>query len=185
MNYQKLREQARQFQSITSLNVSEFDTLISPFEVHLKDALCYTARGTLRKNKISFSKYLPDAEHVLFCTLSYLKLNPLQSHHAASFDMSQEALSRWVKIGISCLNKTLKKLGHAPCRVGEKLPAHLLRNNEDESKDDENGANFFIDASESSIQRAKTGQKEDYSGKSHRHTMKHTYISNRSRKSYI
>ena len=82
----------------------------------------YTIRGTVRLNRIDYTASLPSAAHVLFFTLSYLKLNPLQEQHGASFDMSQESVYRWFRIGEKSLNQALKKGGYAPHRNGVNFP---------------------------------------------------------------
>lgn len=118
MNYENVRKRPSQFESVTSIKIDEFDALLIGFTINLKSALCQTSRGTIRLNRISYPDSLPSAAHVLFFTLSYLKLNPLQEQHGASFDMSQESVSRWFRIGEKSLNKTLSKGGYTPYRTG-------------------------------------------------------------------
>lgn len=122
MNYEKIRMRSSQFESVTSLKIEEFDKLLPEFESSLIHNLRYTTRGTVRLNRMEYSGNLPSAEHVLFFTLSYLKLNPLQEQHGASFDMSQESVSRWFRIGEKSLNLTLKKGGYTPHRDGVSFP---------------------------------------------------------------
>ena len=86
-----------------------------------------TTRGTIRRNKIQFPDSLSGADYVLFFTLTFLKLNPLQEQHGASFDMSQESVSRWFKIGEKCLNKALTKMGYIPHRQGSSLASFLKK----------------------------------------------------------
>lgn len=118
MDYEKVRNRSSQFESVTSLTIDEFDKLLVEFELSLNTILRRTSRGTIRLNQLSYPNSLPSAGHVLFFTLSYLKLNPLQEQHGASFDMSQESVSRWFRIGEKSLNTTLKKEGYTPHRVG-------------------------------------------------------------------
>lgn len=118
MNYEKVRTRSSQFESVTSLKIEEFDKLLVDFECSLKNLLKYTTRGTVRLNRIEYSTNLPSSEYVLFFTLSYLKLNPLQEQHGASFDMSQESVSRWFRIGEKSLSMALKKRGYTPHRTG-------------------------------------------------------------------
>lgn len=127
MNYEKVRFRSSQFESVTSLKVEEFDKLLVDFEICLTNHLRYTTRGTVRLNRIEYSDSLPSAEHVLFFTLTYLKLNPLQEQHGASFDLSQESVSRWFKIGEKSLNLSLKKGGYTPCRTGDSFPEWLKK----------------------------------------------------------
>jgi hypothetical protein len=74
MNYEKVRNRPSQFESVTSVKVEEFDKLLPEFTNCL--------------NRLEYPTSLPSAEHMLFFTLTYLKLNPLQEQHGASFDMS-------------------------------------------------------------------------------------------------
>ncbi|MEM7557281.1 MAG: transposase family protein [Cyanobacteria bacterium P01_A01_bin.84] len=181
MNYEKVRNRASQFESVTSLTVEEFDTLLPVFETYLKRSLCYTTRGTIRLNKLNYPSSLPSAAHILFFTLSYLKLNPLQEQHGASFDMSQESVSYWFRIGEKSLNAAMKKGGYTPHRDGSTLKNVLERKINNEPKEDKSdGEHYFIDASDRDIQRPnnKEEQEEKYSGKQHRHTIKNTCISN-------
>jgi hypothetical protein len=122
MDYEKVRLRNSQFESVTSLKVEEFDSLFVEFSSCLKRHLRYTTRGTIRLNRLDYPDSLPSGEHVLFFTLSYLKLNPLQEHHGASFDMSQESVSRWFRIGEKSLNLALKKGSYIPHRTGVSFP---------------------------------------------------------------
>jgi hypothetical protein len=181
MNYEKVRTRASQFESVTSVTVEEFDTLLPVFRICLKRELSYTTRGTIRLNRLDYADSLPSSAHVLFFTLSYLKLNPLQEQHGASFDMSQESVSYWFKIGEKSLNATLKKGGYVPHREGKTLASKLKKKADEVSKEEKSdGQHYFIDASDRDIQRPrnKEEQKEKYSGKQHRHTIKNTCISN-------
>lgn len=125
MNYEKVRLRPSQFESVTSLKIEEFDSLLPKFTVCLEQSLRYTTRGTIRLNKLEYPDSLPSASEMLFFTLTYLKLNPLQEQHGASFDMSQESVSRWFRIGEQALNKSLKKQGYAPHRDGSSFAEWL------------------------------------------------------------
>ena len=127
MDYEKVRLRSSQFESVTSLKVEEFDSLFVEFSSCLKGHLKYTTRGTIRLNRLDYPDSLPSGEHVLFFTLSYLKLNPLQEHHGASFDMSQETVSRWFRIGEKSLNMALKKGSYIPHRTGVSFPEWLKK----------------------------------------------------------
>ena len=192
MNYERIRLRPSQFESVTSLDVSEFDILLPLFKVEIDRVLRYTSRGTIRKNRLNYPLTLPSDAHVLFFTLTYLKLNPLQEQHGASFDMSQESVSRWFRLGEKALTLTLKKSGYVPCRDGVmfadwlKKASTALITQKQNSKDTEinelvtDGEHYFIDASDRGIQRPKDNeeQEEKYSGKHHCHTIKNTYVSN-------
>ena len=72
MNYERIRLRPSQFESVTSLDVSEFDILLPLFKVEIDRVLRYTSRGTIRKNRLNYPLTLPSDAHVLFFTLTYL-----------------------------------------------------------------------------------------------------------------
>lgn len=185
MNYHKLRTKPKQFLSLTSVTVEEFDEFLPTFEKELKWMLRRTTRGSIRKNRLKLPDALNSTAIFLFFTLSYLKLNPLQEHHAASFDISQPSVSRLIRLGLQALNEGLRKLGHKPCRDGEEFANFMvqLRSKQSDNqsdKDDQNGDHFYVDASGAEVQRPQddTAQKDNYSGKHHHHELKNTFVSN-------
>lgn len=181
MNYDKVRNRPSQFESVTSVTIAEFDSLLPVFETCLGKELCYTTRGTVRLNRLDYADNLPSAEYVLFFTLTYLKLNPLQEQHGASFDMSQESVSYWFRIGEKSLGAALKKMGYTPHRDGSTLSKILKKKTEERSETEKSdGEHYFIDASDRDIQRPSNDeeQEEKYSGKQQGHTVKNTCISN-------
>jgi len=88
--------------------------------------------------------------------LIYLKTNPLQEHHAASFGMTQSQANQLIHLLSSLLRKTLKKLGELPER-NEHRVIHVLKSCDD----------LLIDGVERPIQRPQASdlQKACYSGK--------------------
>ena len=183
MNYHKIRNRPNQFLALTSVTVEEFDEFLPLFEKMLKWELRRTATGSIRKNKLELPDTLNTSSIFLFFTLTYLKLNPLQEHHAASFDLTQPSVSRLIRIGIKALNEVLRKLGHQPCRDGESFAQFMTKirsyssDNQDDKTDDDH---FYLDASGNEVQRPQddTAQKDNYSGKHHHHELKNTFISN-------
>ena len=127
MNYESVRKRPSQFESVTSVRAEEFDNILSYFTPILDRRMRKTTRGTVRLNRMSFPESLPSAAHVLFFILTYFKLNPLQEQHGASFDMSQESVSRWFSIGEKCLNETMHKMGYVPHRQGDSLSDYLKK----------------------------------------------------------
>lgn len=118
MNYEKIRLRGPQFKSVTSLEVDEFDVLLADFSFYMDRTLRYTTRGEIRQKKLVLPSSLPDFGHLLFFVLTYLKLNPLQEQHGASFDLSQESVSRWYRLCLVALNSALRKQGDMPVRNG-------------------------------------------------------------------
>ena len=81
MKYEKVRKNAPQMLSLTSLTVSEFEALLPSFKYHW-DEYCsrYTFKGKLRE-RISYGRVtgkLPMIGDKLLFILSFLKNNPLQ-----------------------------------------------------------------------------------------------------------
>lgn len=176
MNYEKIRTQPNRFESLTSLRVEEFDLLLVEFERQLiKEQRKHNSRGTARLNKVAVDKQLPTAAHALFFITTYLKLNPLQEQHGASFDMSQAKVSRLVRTTLSALSSALEQMGHMPCRNGADFAA-FSEQRRSEGKEE----HFFLDASERDIQRPDNDEdQEDYfSGKKKAHKVKNTVVSN-------
>lgn len=187
MNYENIRQRPKQFQVVTSLNVEEFDKLLPNFGKELDYILRYTTRGTIRKNVMSFPNTLPTVSIFLFFVLTYLKLNPLQEQHGASFDMSQPSVSKWIKVGLLAFNRTLKKLGHSPCRDGQNFSTWVSKYKEKQIKEgrlkideEKEGEHFIIDGVSTCIERPLSyeEQEDHYNGKDHDHVIKNTVISN-------
>ncbi len=128
MNYEKVKLRPGQFESVTSLRLEEFHELLPVFEQQLRRHLRKTSRGTVRRNAMRYPNSLPTSGHLLFFTLTYIKLNPLQEQHGASFDMSQESVSRWFKTGEKSLHDALCKLDVMPHRDGATLGEVLKKN---------------------------------------------------------
>jgi hypothetical protein len=97
------------------------------YAVCLERLLKYTTCGKIRLNKLKYPDKLQSFSEILFFTLFYLKLNPLQEQHEASFDMSQESVSRWIRTGEKVLNKALRKQGYVPHRGGTSFAEWLKK----------------------------------------------------------
>lgn len=166
MNYYKIRNREKQFQSVTGLKLEEFEKLLSTFEEKWRNFYrIHTIEGKKRKGPISNpmkdTKSLPTVAEKLFFILVYLKNYSLQEMLAASFEISQSQASKWRKILTPLLHDTLKSLNVLPARQGQKV-ASILENL---------GENIcFQDATERLINRPKddSTQEEFYSGKKNR-----------------
>ena len=119
MKYEKVRKNAPQLLSLTSLSVSEFDALLPSFKYHWDEYYSrYTLEGKLRE-RISYGRItgkLPMIGDKLLFILSYLKNNPLQEYHGATYGMSQPQCNEWIHLLSDILFKTLKSLGELPDR---------------------------------------------------------------------
>jgi hypothetical protein len=159
MQYDKLRKNAPQLLSLTGLTVSEFEALLPVFKQHW-DGYCshYTIFGKLRE-RISYSRKkskLPKIEDKQLFILSYLKNNPLQEYHGATFGMTQPQCNGWIHLLLDILLKTLKSLGELPDRNSLRIE-HVLAACK----------NVLLDGTERPIQRPldEDRQKSCYSGK--------------------
>ncbi len=130
MNYSDIRQRKRQFESVTGLQVDEFDFLYEEFAVRWKKFYRYhTVEGLKRKhplnNPAKETKTLPSIAEKLFFILVYLKNYSLQEMLAASFGFSQGNASKWVNILQPVLQDSLKGLSLLPetesARVAKKL----------------------------------------------------------------
>ncbi len=159
MNYEKLKAQPQVFEGLTSLRPTEFDELVPHFEqVYLQQVRKATTRGTPRKNKLPDDQALPTSAHKLFFITTYLKLNPTQIHHGASFDISQAKVSRLLRLLLEVFNLTLYQLGYMPCRDASDYASFIDRRRTMGQEE-----HHILDASERPIQRPNNQQdREDY-----------------------
>jgi len=99
--------------------------------------------------------------------LIYLKTNPLQEHHAASFGMTQSLANILIHLLCSLLRKTFKRLGELPKRNEYRLK-YILKLCED----------VLLDEVVSPIQRPQASdlKKTCYSGKN-THNVKNNLLS--------
>jgi hypothetical protein len=159
MRYAKLRKNAPQLLSLTGLTVSEFDVLLPSFKYHWDEYYShYTLKGKFRE-RISYGRKtgkLPMIGDKLLFILSYLKNNPLQEYHGATFGMTQPQCNDWVHLLSDILVKTLKSLGELPDRNPLRME-HVLVGIKD----------VLLDGTERPIQRPmdEERQKSCYSGK--------------------
>lgn len=162
MDYKKVRENAKQFQSVTSLSVEEFDELLARFELVWRTFIYkFTLDGKPRKRK-----YVPKSltglnaiEDKLFFILSYQKNNPLQEYHAATFGLTQDMCNKWIHLLSPLLNKTLDEFKAS--RKMQDLNEHLVE-----------GKTYIGDVTDRAIERPSKQQEESYSGKKKLHVTK-------------
>jgi len=159
MKYDKVRKNAPQLLSLTSMTVTEFEALLPTFKYHWDEYYAhYTLKGKLRE-RISYGRKtgkLPMISDKLLFILSYLKNNPLQEYHGATFGMTQPQCNDWVHLLSNILVKTLKTLGELPERNSLRMEYVLNA-----------VQNVLLDGTERPIQRPldEDRQKSCYSGK--------------------
>jgi len=174
MNYKNIRTRPTQFLSVTSLNIAEFDYLLSSFSGRWRNYYrIHNIEGKKRKapifNPEKDTKTLPTVAEKLFFILVYLKNYSLQEMIAASFGFSQSQASKWSKALRPLLFDALSDLKMTPTRDGHKV-AQILENL-GETK-------CFQDVTERLINRPSDQdvQEEFYSGKKKTHTIKNNLI---------
>lgn len=164
MNYQKIRQNKKQFLSITSLQLEKFDELLPTFKQHWEMYINNFALDGLPRVRPYVpieNEFLPTVEEKLFFILAYQKNASLQEFFAASFDTDQATCNKWVHIYSPILDKSLAQ--YTPKRNIEEV-------NFTEA------STYLADATERAVQRDTYAQKEYYSGKKKRHTIKNMAI---------
>jgi len=159
MKYDKVRRNAAQLLSLTGFTVVEFEAFLPTFKYHWDEYYSrFTMKGTLRV-RLSYNRktsQMPLISDKLLFILSYLKNNPLQEYHGATYGMTQPQCNVWVHLLSEILRKTLKTLGELPDRNHLRVQ-YLLNQCED----------IFLDGTERPIERPQDEdrQKSCYSGK--------------------
>lgn len=119
MKYDKVRKNSKQLLSLTGLTLAELEAFVPTFRYHWDEYYShFTLKGKPRL-RISYnrkSSQLPLIGDKLLFILSYLKNNPLQEYHGATYGMTQPQCNGWVHRLSDILLKTLKTLGELPDR---------------------------------------------------------------------
>lgn len=164
------------FQTLTGLSRQAFLDLLPAFhraEAHIQHQT-QQRRATPRKRQIGGGRkplLRSDAARLLFI-LFYFKIYPLQAVQALFFGMSQAQACEWIHRLTPVLNQALGFEQHLPARKAADV-RQVLRQCP--------GLEFIIDGTERPIQRPKDKQRqrEFYSGKKKRHTVKNVLIGDR------
>lgn len=178
MKYADVRNNPKKFLALTGVNIALFDEILPWFEEEHDLYLRYRditgkKRSGKRAGAIYSNSPLPTVADRLFFILVYLKNNPIQEYHAECFGMTQQQCGKWIHGLTTILELAL--------RSGEMLPAKTMR----EFKvvlDRYGGANashiLLHDGTEREIPRPYNAelQKENYSGKKKKHTVKNAVI---------
>lgn len=159
MKYDKIKRRPVQFLSVTGLKLDDFNFLVPYFKAEwdeYNDNFTFTGKERQRRSFTRKDTVLPKMADKLMFLLIYLKTNPLQEHHAASFGMTQSQANQLIHLLSSLLRKTLKNLGELPERNEYRIK-HVLESCED----------ILLDGVERPIQRPQASdlQKSCYSGK--------------------
>lgn len=159
MKYNKIRKNPKQLLSLTGFTEVEFEAFLPTFKYHWEEYYShFTLTGKIRE-RISYNRKtskIPQIEDKLLFILSYLKNNPLQEYHGATYDMTQPQCNEWVHLLSDILVKTLKTLGDLPDR--NHLRVQYIASQSE---------NILLDGTERPIERPQDSdrQKSCYSGK--------------------
>jgi hypothetical protein len=176
LTFEKVRSKPPVLQHLTGLSPEAFGDLLPAF----LEALAFhnqradAHRSTPRKRQPGGGRkpLLCDPADRLLFILFYFRIYPVQRVQAFFFGMSQTQVCDWVHRLTPVLNTALGAEQHLPERRPARL-AHVLRQCP--------GLEFIIDGTERPIQRPKDKrrQRELYSGKNKRHTVKNVVIVDR------
>jgi len=141
------------------MNRETFEEFLFHFEQNWHDYIThYTLEGKPRIRKANgiVCTHLPATADKLLFILSYLKNNPLQEYHAASYGMTQPQANLLIHLFSDILIKTLKRLNELPEENHLRL-IHTLKPYSD----------VLLDGTERPIERSQDEelQRECYSGK--------------------
>ena len=178
MKYQEWQNFNSRFRAMTGYDVSEFNDLLPYFETAHNQYLRYhtmggKARNGQRTSVIYANSPLPCIEERLAFILSYWKLNPLQEQHADTFSMTQKQCYEFVH-GLSTILQDALKLSRS-------VPAHNDKELQRALSEQEiiGEAKLLLhDGTEREIPRPIDAdlQKDRYSGKKKKHTVKNAVI---------
>jgi hypothetical protein len=179
MKYSDYQNKENSFRSLTGLSLEHFRALFLYFkEAHDEYFNHYDMDGNYRNNRRSFTIYksspLATVEYRLFFILVYLKNNPLQEYHAASFGMTRKHCSNFIYVLYPILEESLVHAEAMPAESRKKLAEAIGR------LPLEDGQTHVLihDGTEREIPRPVDSeeQKENYSGKKKKHTLKNAVI---------
>lgn len=178
MNYTKARNNPTSFLALTSVSISLFDEILPFFtDTHDEFFRWHDVKGKKlarrRSHVIQSNSPLPTVADRLFFIHVYLKNNPTQEYHAAWFDMSQQQCGQWIHTLTEVLREAVSEAGMLPASDMASFKRIL-----DERGGDAVVHNLIHDGTEREIPRPSDTelQKEYYSGKKKKHTVKNAVI---------
>jgi len=177
MKYLDWQNSDTRFRAMTGYDLCEFNDLLPYFEESHDEYLSrYYINGKPRNGQRDHVIYanspLPCVEERLAFILSYLKLNPIQEHHADTFSMTQKQCNAFVDGLHEILQRALKQAGVVPANSDKSLAEALS----DEAFPEEKL--LLHDGTEREVPRPVDDdlQKEMYSGKKKKHSVKNAVI---------
>lgn len=170
----------RQLKALIGVSSDEFDTILSEFtrcyEVLKLEQYTNSEKVDKRKPGAGAKGKLNSMESKLFFILFYLKTYPTFDELGYQFGLDRSSACRNIHHLMPVLKRTLDQLGVIPKRTFNGL--------EDFKQVFDNIEKFIIDATEREHARPtdKEEQKKKYSGKTKKHTVKNTVISDTEKK---
>ena len=186
MDLQKIMKNKKQFLALTTLHVEEFEELLHYFSARWHQYIKHFNFRRKRRKKPLTGAQIKNATRLLktdvaklFFILYFFKNGHIQESIAAQFDMNQGQVSRWIKLLMPLLEKSIIDLHLQPARSMPEL-VKLFRNRQKEENlsNCESATSLHLDATERSIQRNLDyeAQEKDYSGKKGTHTVKNSVL---------
>jgi hypothetical protein len=177
MKYLDWQKSETRFRAMTGYDLCEFNDLLPYFEESHNEYLSrYYINGKACKGQRDHVIYanspLPCVEERLAFILSYLKLNPIQEHHADTFSMTQKQCNDFVHGLTVILHRALKQAGVVPANSDKALAEALSKEEFSEEK------LLLHDGTEREIPRPMDEelQRDKYSGKKKKHSVKNAVI---------
>jgi hypothetical protein len=132
MKYLEWQKNPIRFLAMTGCKINEFNALLPYFEAAHDEYLSrYTLKGKPGSGQRSYVIYsnspLPCYAERLAFILSYLKLNPIQEHHADTFCMTQKQCYEFVHGLYNILQNTMRDLGVVPATTNQELQEALSK----------------------------------------------------------
>lgn len=176
LNYNKVKHKSRILQNLTGLSPAGFRQLVGPFERAYQQDLVQkeVKRSQPRQRQRGGGRKptLATTEDRLLFILFYFKFYPTQELLGFLFGLSQAQANEWVHRLSPILKQALGYEKQLPARKTTEIELVLAECP---------GLEFIIDGTERPIQRPKDRhrQREYYSGKKKRHTVKNNVISDK------
>lgn len=170
ITYNMVKNREKLFISLTGLRPAESEALLPCFEAAYDGYVREKAEQERERACGGGRKpVLLKTEDMLLFILFYFKLYPLQEVIGFLYGMGQTQANFWIHRLSAVLKMTLDALNHLPERDPSELGKTLTEDGETE---------FAVDGTEREIQRPKDNekQKEFYSGRKKRHTVKNNVI---------
>ena len=176
ITYEKLKNKPQIFKSITGLTMMAFSEVLPAFDQAYEDNLErrdeQRAHPRQRQRGGGRKGALRTVEDRLVFILFYLRVYPTQILQGYLFGLGQPQANAWIHRLTPVLNQALGKEHQLPARQAKDIEAVL---------DACPGLEFIIDGTERPIRRPKDPdrQKQHYSGKKKRHTVKNNLITDK------